>query len=388
MSRPRPLVALAAATVAAILAVPLLSAPAIAAPAAPMAQSADVVTWSVRPANSAGSDARQSLAYAVDPGTEIKDFVAISNFGTTPATFSVYPTDARNDFATGAFGLLAADQKPKDVGSWITTQDSKVTIAPNESAIVPFTMLVPSDASPGDHTGGIIASILVETQNKKGQAVTLDERVATRVYLRVSGDPVSSLKATGMVTGFAPSWNPFGGGDATVDFAVKNDGNVRSDVAQQLTLSGPFGIQLATRKLDPIRNLLPGQDARVHVQASGIAPLLLLFADVKLTPSTATDLVAQSQLQDQSGAKVEKLEQPKFAAASFSAFTGAISWMLLIIVVVLAVLVWLLVRYVRVTRERLYDAIDQASEEARTSALAEAGQEGEPSDRPTATVGS
>jgi hypothetical protein len=234
---------------------------------------------------------------------------------------------------------------------------------------------VPSDASPGDHTGGIVASILVQTKNKKGQAVTLDERVATRVYLRVSGDPVSSLKATGMVTSFSPSWNPFGGGDATVDYAVANDGNVRSDVAQTLTLSGPFGIRLATVKLKPVLNLLPGENTHIHTKVSGIAPLLLLFADVKLTPSTATDLVAQSQLQDQTGAPVAKLAQPKFASAAFSAFTAAISWILLVIVVVLALLIWLLVRYIRVTRDRMYDAIDRASEEARLAALTDAEQQ-------------
>lgn len=356
---------------AAALALGLALAPVISATAGDAPPAAPAITWSVQASGATGNDGRLSFAYGVDPGTEIDDFVAVSNRGTAQETFNVYGTDGVNQFDTGAFGLLPAAQKPTDVGSWISTKTSKLTIEAGQTAIIPFTILVPSDATPGDHTGGVIASVTTAAPGKKS-GVGIDQRVAARVYLRVSGQPVSSVVASGLVTGFTPAWNPFGGGGATVDYDVKNNGNVREDVAQSVSLSGPFGIRLATISGTSVLNLLPGQSTHVHQQTSGIAALLLLFADVKLTPSAPTDLVGQSKLRDQAGNPLPPLPEPKFASVTSSAFTAAISWTLLLIVIVLIGLIFLTVRYVRTTRERMFDAIDAATEQARHDALNQA----------------
>jgi Bacterial protein of unknown function (DUF916) len=359
-------VALVAATLALAFAlVPALSATADTAPATP--------TWSVQASGSTGSDGRASFAYGVNPGTEIDDYVSVSNFGKTTETFNVYGTDGITQYDTGAFGLLTAAQKPKDIGSWITTATNKVTVTPGQTAIVPFRIVIPSDAAPGDHTGGIIASVTTIVHGKKGKpGVGIDQRVAARVYLRISGQPVSKVVATGLVAGFAPAWNPFGGGNATVGYDVRNNGNVREDVAQSVVLSGPFGINLGTIKNKSVHNLLPGQSTHVSDRVSGIAPLLLVFANVKLNPSAPTDLVGQSQLRDQSGKLLPPSPEPKFTAVTASAFTAAISWSLLAIVTALALLIFLVVRYVRNTRERMFDAIDAATEQARREAQVQA----------------
>ncbi len=360
----RTLVALASAFAIGLALAPLVPATAVAADAPP------AIAWSVQPAAQTGRDGRLAFAYGVNPGTQIDDFVVISNVGSQAQTFNVYGTDALTQFDTGSFGLLPAKTKPKDLGSWITTKTDKITVPPGQIAVIPFEILVPSDATPGDHTAGVIASVTTAAPGKKN-GIGIDQRVAARVYLRVAGQPISKVAATGAVVGFGPSWNPFGGGGATVDYDVRNGGNVREDVAQTITLSGPFGIQLATIKAKPVVNLLPGQAAHMHEKVSGIAPLLLLFADIKLTPSAPTDLVDKSQLRDQNGTPLPKLEEPKFSAVDSTALTLAVSWTLLAIIILLIALIFLITRYVRTTRERMFDAIDAATEQARQEALAE-----------------
>ncbi len=332
-------------------------------------------SWSVQPSGVAGSDGRLSFAYGVNPGTEIDDYVSVTNLGSTAETFNVYGTDAITVRDGGAFSLLTASQKPTDVGAWITTKTAKLTVLPGQAAIVPFVILVPSDATPGDHTGGVIASVTTASPGKNGSpGVGIDQRVAARVYLRVSGQPVSHVVATGVVTGFSPGWNPFGTGDATLDYDLRNTGNVRVDVAQSASLSGPFGIGLAKLKLNPVVNLLPGQSTHVHQKVPGVLPLVLLFADVKLTPSAPTDLIAQSKLRDQAGKALPPLVEPTFSAVTAGAFTAAISWTLLLLVAAIAGLVFLTARYVRNTRERMFDAIDAATEQARREAAAHTEQ--------------
>lgn len=351
------------ASVVAVAAFGLTVVPVFAAAAA--SPVAPAIAWSVQASGPTGNDGRSSFAYAVNPGTEITDYVAVSNRGTARQRYNVYGTDGVNQFDTGDFGLLSAAQKPTDVGSWITTKVSQITIEPGQSVIIPFTILVPSDASPGDHTGGVIASV-TSAASGKVSGVGIDQRVATRVYLRVSGLPVARAAATGVVAGFTPAWNPFGGGDATVDYNLSNSGNVRADITQTVTLSGPFGIQLAQLKGTSVHNLLPGQRTHVHQTLSGVLPLFLLFADVELTPSAPTDLVGQSKLRDQAGNILPVMPEPKFSTITTSAQTVAISWTLLLTIAAVIALIWLVSRYVRTTREQLFDAIDAATEQART----------------------
>lgn len=360
-----------------LLATLLVVAPALTALAAPVSRGAHVadppaITWSVEPTDAAGVSGRASFAYAVDPGTQINDYLGVSNFGDATTTFKLYATDAINDFETGAFGLFPAVEDPTDVGSWITLAQDSVTVAPGQRVIVPITTLVPSDATPGDHTAGVIASFTTETTGDDGAAVALEQRVAARVYLRVSGDPIASVEATGLVGGFTPEWNPFGGGTGGIDYAVTNTGNVRVDVGQKVVLTGPFGIPLGSIEPDDVVNLLPGQSAHVHAELHGVAPLLLLFGAVTLTPGAPTDTVAQSEEQTADGSPAEPRPAPDYRPVTATTMTGAVSWTLLLVVIVLVVLFWLAVRYVRVTRERMYEAIDEATERAQREAL-EAG---------------
>ncbi len=349
---------------AAVLALGLALAPALSAVAADAPPKAPPITWSVQASGPTGNDGRLSFAYGVDPGTEIDDFVAVSNRGTAKQTFTIYGTDAINQFDTGAFSLLPAAQKPHDVGSWITTKTAKITVPAGQTAIIPFQILVPSDATPGDHTGGVIASVTTAAPGKKS-GVGIDQRVAARVYMRVSGQPIAKVVATGVVAGFTPAWNPFGGGGATVDYDVRNNGNVREDVAQSIEMSGPFGIGLGKLTGKPLQNLLPGQSTHIHETVSGVFPLVLLFANVRLKPSAPTDLVGQSQLRDQNGTLLPASPEPKFTVVTTSALAAAISWTLLAIVLVLIALIFLISRYVRNTRERMFDAIDAAAAEAQ-----------------------
>ena len=355
---------------AAVLALGLALAPALSAVAADAPPKAPPITWSVQASGPTGNDGRLSFAYGVDPGTEIDDFVAVSNRGTAKQTFTIYGTDAINQFDTGAFSLLPAAQKPHDVGSWITTKTAKITVPAGQTAIIPFQILVPSDATPGDHTGGVIASVTTAAPGKKS-GVGIDQRVAARVYMRVSGQPIAKVVATGVVAGFTPAWNPFGGGGATVDYDVRNNGNVREDVAQSIEMSGPFGIGLGKLTGKPLQNLLPGQSTHIHETVSGVFPLVLLFANVRLKPSAPTDLVGQSQLRDQNGTLLPASPEPKFTVVTTSALAAAISWTLLAIVLVLIALIFLISRYVRNTRERMFDAIDAAAAGAQRSAQAQ-----------------
>jgi hypothetical protein len=372
----------------------ILGAPAMAA------RSADGdVTWSVEPAPTAEGK-RRTFQYGVDPGTQITDNVVITNAGTTPADFVIYATDAINDPDTGAFGLLAADVDPTDVGGWITLADEELTLQPGTQATVPFTLLIPSDAAPGEHIAGIVASVLTAGQNEEGAAITLEQRVGARVYLDITGAKEASVELAGVTSSYTPSLNPFAPGDLTVTFEVRNTGNQRVDVLPTVAVTGPFGLPLGTLDMKPVSEILPRQSVRVVASVPAIAAFALVFSQVTAVPvevGTAIDPTADPVEPDPSAtptptptptesAAVDPTAEPTpvntdaivetetelaFEPVSQTTPGFAISWTLLALLVLVVAVIFLIVRYVGGTRERLYLAIDEAAETARREALAD-----------------
>src|SRR5699024_81071 len=172
---------------------------------------------------------------------------------------------------------------PTDVGAWIGL-DEEVTVEPGDGALVPFTLSVPEDAMPGDHAGGIVASVTTETTDAEGQRVLVDNRVGSRVYLRVAGaiDPV--LAVTGMDVQFERSWIPFSTGTASVTYDIENVGNVRLSGEQTLTGHGLFGLGEQTVTLDGVDEVLPGDSVTVSTQVEDIAPLFRLTQEAAVNP--------------------------------------------------------------------------------------------------------
>ncbi|MBG6055804.1 hypothetical protein IWX81_002232 [Salinibacterium sp. CAN_S4] len=376
---------------ATVLALSPLAVSAFAFASTPTAVAADGdITWSVEPAPTA-EGGRRTFDYTTDPGTQINDTVLVTNQGTTAAEFLIYATDARNELETGAFGLLKREETPIDAGAWITTGIDKITLQPGTEASIPFTVLVPSDATPGDHVGGIVAAVLT-TGNEDGAAVVLEQRVGARVYLTVSGIPDVGVETSGFVAGYTAELNPFAPGTMSVTYDVRNTGNVRMDVNQKLQITGPFSIPLGEITPEPISNILPRQSVRVTSEVPAVAALLLAWSNVTLVPgaigtagtpvgdtatagasAVPTSPVAADPAVDPAAAPdapvVETEEALEFLPVSSSAFSLAVSWTLLALVVIVILAIFLVYRYVTGTRDRLYDAIDEAAEAARAEAL-------------------
>lgn len=350
------------------------------------------VTWSVEPV-AGGEGKRRTFEYSVDPGTQIVDSVVITNRGATAADFVIYATDAMNEFETGAFGLLKSDETPVDAGAWITTASETLTLQPGTEAIVPFNLLVPSDAAPGDHVAGIVAAVLTKGE-QDGAAVTLEQRVGARVYLTVSGVPDAGVEASGVTAGFNAALNPFAPGDVDLSYTVSNTGNVRLDVNQSVAVTGPFGIPLAEFTPEPMTDLLPRQQVRVQVQIPAVLALFLTWSNIELVPGaigtagvvadpdaepTPTSTDSATPAADDAAATDAAVTDTvvtgdesaiEYVPASSSVMSLSISWTLLALVLLAIAIVFLIVRYVSGTRERMYLAIDEAAAAAREEAMA------------------
>ncbi|MEV6928171.1 DUF916 domain-containing protein [Dactylosporangium sp. NPDC051485] len=292
--------------------------PAIPAAAAP---TQDAIQWAVGPAPSASGEVRSTIDYTLPPETEITDRVAISNLGNEELTLAVYATDA---FTTpeGSFTLLTADQRPVDLGSWIKFDSPTVTIAPGTTVQVPFRMALPKDATPGDHAAGIVASRKVPGSADGTTRLAVDQRVGTRVYVRVNGALNPALSITKLSVDYGAAVYPFRNRDATVTYTVHNGGNIRLGGTGTVSLLAPFGARMAKSQPLAIPPLLPNESFTATVTIGGALP--------------AGRVTARMDLDGVNPPGVVPLDTPHQRQ---SATTWAVPWLLAAVVVVI-LLAW------------------------------------------------
>jgi hypothetical protein len=259
----------------------------------PAAGDAQLQTFGIGPADRDGLDRRGAFVYAGPAGTVVEDRVAVLNYTEEPLRTVVYASDAYTTEA-GAFDVLAADAEPTDLGAWIDFEPRTVRIPPRSAAtgapgqrILPFTLTVPADATPGDHAGGIVASIR-SAGDGTTNSVVVDRRVGTRISMRVSGAVDPRLEVSGLTASYSGTANPAGRGTTTVEYVVRNTGNVALSARQEVVVGPGFAQSWPSAPVADLVGLLPGAAVPVTVEVPGTWPLLRMSADVTLVPFTGT----------------------------------------------------------------------------------------------------
>lgn len=328
------------------------------------AESTSGTTWTLSPAGPDGADDRISLRHVIAPGATVDDRVALTNFSPAPATFAVYASDGVVT-ADGNFDLLPPGETPVDAGSWIDIgavdgQDPlpgeplTIELPAGGSIVVPLTVAVPENASPGDHPAGVVAQFVPGD----GAGVEMASRVGVRLHLRVDGPVVASLDVDQVVATYEPSWNPFSPGTVHVDYTLGNSGNVRLGATSTATITGPFGIAPSSASTTT-REILPGQEAPLS-SSFELWPLLLGFGEVHVTPQ----VVGEDALAETGETQTATLT------------VWAVPWAQLCLIAAAGVIVWVTLRMRRRSASRTQRRIDDAVAKALSVGASEAGEEG------------
>jgi len=309
-----------------------------AAPSSAAAQ--EDITWGAAPANTDLGTGRPNFDYVLNGGTQITDAISIVNRSDQAITLKVYASDAFTT-STGAVDLLAAEEDPTDVGSWIKLGRKRVKLASQQSVDIPFTLTVPADASAGDHTGGIVTSLVTDAGDG---GVALDRRLGSRILLSVPGTADPRLQVSDVQVKWSGTLNPFSGGSATVTYTVSNPGNIRLSAQQQIEISAPAGALTDRAETENLPELLPGASLTRTVEVSHVWPLFRLTATVSESPISS--------------------DNPEIVSAEAAASTSfwAIPWGQLAVLLAAVLVIWAVVAAVRSSRRRTQRRIDAAVE--------------------------
>lgn len=331
----------------------------IAFPAAAQAQSSDpgsgtTISWTVRPSDGRAEDGRPWIELDLYPGQSVQEHLLVRNLGRTTVTFRLSGADGYFTSA-GRFNMLAAGRESKDAGTWISMQDT-VTVASGAAAIVPFTVTVPGDATPGDHPAGVAAGV----RSGAGE-VGVESRVGFRVMTRVKGRIAPSLQT--QVSGvYAGSVNPFEPGSVGVSYTVTNTGNARLSVAPSARISGPFGWFAQEVVLPSISEVAPGESRTLKATVRSVWPLFLISVSGMARGAAVS----------------EDLDVGIVPVAADSAVAPALPWSQLVVLAVIGLLVAMSWYERRRRRRKMTELIERVKAEARAgagSALAPAGDQ-------------
>jgi hypothetical protein len=298
------------------------------------------VGFGVVPATAHGLDARSLFSFGLTPGSVAFDHVAIVNYSTKKLDLDVYVTDALNS-PEGGYALRAATEKPFDLGAWVVVgkaSRSRTVSVPGRRkdgspgrVILPVTITVPANASPGDHAAGIVASLTSLGKNPKGQNVKLEQRVAGRVYVRVNGPLLPSLIVTSLTAHFVGSSWPWKPGSVVVDYTVSNTGNLRMGFKPSLVVKGPLGLGSRSARDEPDAELLPGNSRTFHTAVRNVWPMLRLHVTAIVAPTAAI-----------------AAEPPEFGVIREAIDIVAVTWPVIVFLVLLvALLVFWVSRRIR-----------------------------------------
>ncbi|RYV49985.1 COG1470 family protein [Pengzhenrongella frigida] len=240
-----------------------------------------LASFGIGPASAERPDDRSFLEFSAGPGAVIYDHVAIINQAAAPIDLQVYSGDVVMADG-GGLSVTARDQATTDAGSWITVEGPGTIQIPAQSqetglgyVVVPFSLTIPANAQPGDHLGGIVASLVSAGQGgENSPSIALEQRVAARVYIRVEGplDPgldvvdVTATYAAGALAGVRA-------GTMTVSYTLRNSGNVRLAVEPSVRVAGPFGLLERTAAGERADEILPGGEVKVTTTVPDVWPL-------------------------------------------------------------------------------------------------------------------
>jgi len=234
---------------------------------------------------------------ALEPGTTHSYELKIVNLNSTDETYYLSVRDI-TDVGPGGVPVFlrpGADQSGYELSGWTSLSTTEVSIGANGEVIVPFTITIPTDASPGGHFGSVMITAEAPEINESGAAVGF--QVANIISLRVAGDVVERAS----IRQFSTDKFLYGNKLVTFSANIENTGNVLVRPIGPLVIRNMFGQEVATLTMnESSAGVFPGRvrdDFKVEWSEDGTgfgryeAVVSLVYGEVngkQTTSSTVT----------------------------------------------------------------------------------------------------
>jgi hypothetical protein len=238
-----------------------------------IAQAEGKISFGIRPTK-AHEGIPESFSYFIHtltPGAHTSDAALVINKGEVPITLKLYAADAVTA-VNGGTAFAAEGEEKNGVAHWLSPSVGKLSLQAGEERVVPFTIKVPPDASPGQHVAGLVLEAVADSAGSAdGSAqtqlmVNVVRRAGVAVLIDVPGPHVAGLEVTGICLR-----QQNGDDGAIFEYAVRNTGNVyvRGQGSLAIVVSG--GMKLASIPIE-MDAVLAGDATHFQVPHPALLP--------------------------------------------------------------------------------------------------------------------
>lgn len=176
----------------------------------------------------------------VNPGEAIGGVITVTNVSESPQTYFLLARDVENVDLRGRPTFKEEDDTGATLSSWVALERNSLTLSPGESAKISYTIVVPEDASPGGHFGGIFLDRKADEVEGTGAGVGF--MVGTLMNIQVNGEILEDVQIREFSSARALYTTP----EARFTTVVENSGTVLERPRGAIVIMDMLGNQVAT----------------------------------------------------------------------------------------------------------------------------------------------
>jgi len=132
----------------------------------------------------------------IDPGQTFNSKIKVTNISSESRIFYVIKRDIRTLSEQGS-PIFAVEGEPTgfEISSWIKITDKSINLGAGQTKEIPFAIVVPPNAPPGGHFGGIFVALAPKRPETTG--IGIGYQVGTIINFRVSGEIIEEAQLRG-----------------------------------------------------------------------------------------------------------------------------------------------------------------------------------------------
>lgn len=217
-----------------------------------------LTTYYLLPTTAASAQALQSITVSpptteltLSPGQQSERTLSVINSSQHPLVLTTTLQDFVVHDSSGIPEFLSPNllDNRRAAASWITLHSNTVTVLPQQSQTISYTINVPLDARPGGHYAAIL--LHPQTPSVVATGASVETQIASLLSLTVTG----TIKEEAFITEFSTnSLQEYGPIKTTLK--IKNDGDVHIKPVGQIVIRDMLGRTVDTQQIET-HNIFP-----------------------------------------------------------------------------------------------------------------------------------
>lgn len=195
----------------------------------------------------------------VQPGSTYNDSLKVTNDSSESITLYPYIRDFEAQGEEGTARLVDPGTEKDGISAWLNMDTSSLDFQPGETKAIPFSIVVPENASPGGHYGAIVVGtrapdLKINTEDK-GAAIATAQEVASLILVQISGEMDVNADIREFKTDRSFYNSPF---QISFSTRIENKGNIHIKPRGEIKITDMFGKTVTTLDLNKQgSNVLP-----------------------------------------------------------------------------------------------------------------------------------